>query len=302
MSIDKNICTVLINYNSDIDTVKCLKTLQESTLVPKVILIDNASKTPIDQAKIDFYPDIHLIHNAENVGFGRANNIGIEWAMKNTQADYFFILNNDTLVEKNTNEVLIKNFSVDPQIGMTTCLIEFVEPKSEIWYGGGEWDNRKGRPKVIRTKPLANQSRYVSFVSGCAMMIKREVIEKVGAFDKRFFMYIEDVEYCKRIIDAGFKLYYTTETKIVHVVNGSSSNNAAKGLNPKNPNLAFQAYHKFKNTLLTMGMHLPTKDFLKFRIYYSFFTAYKVLQFTLAGRFDALKAIRKAYVDYGKEK
>ena len=91
-----NVLVVLVNYNSPRDTYRCLESLAQSTLQPKVVVVDNASTGEglIDEQKTKAcYLDTHVIFNPHNDGFGGGNNIGLEWGLANSEADYFFILN-----------------------------------------------------------------------------------------------------------------------------------------------------------------------------------------------------------------
>lgn len=305
------IAVVLINYNSFEDTLECIKSLSSSTVLPFIVLVDNNST---NQAEIlirlpEYQPGIHVILNKENVGFGNANNIGIDWIIANTNAEYILLLNNDTIVQNDTLSVLHKDFEKDDSIGLTTCKITYFSNPDLVWYGGGEINLKRGKQKTIdfqkKASPEgANKSRYVSFASGCAMMFKRKVLKELGGFDSRLFMYVEDLELCLRLQKNNYKIWYSAETKILHKVHASTTKDSRNlpALHPKNPKLAFYVYHINKNLLLTMYRHLRGIKWLRFLAYYSLFSTYKTSTYIYHSRTAAIRSYIKALRDFGKEK
>jgi len=178
-----------------------------------------------------------------------------------------------------------------------------------VWYGGGDINIVRGKQRTVDfNKPAsddgANKSRYVTFASGCAMMFKRDILEKAGGFDSRFFMYVEDLELCMRIKKMGYKIWYTASTQILHKVHASSDNSVKTlpALHPDNPKLPFYMYHMVKNMLLTMNGHLTKKQWLKFLATYMSIMSYKNMIFFLKGRFKANGQFFKAIADFNKEK
>ena len=156
---------------------------------------------------------------------------------------------------------------------------------------------------MTATADGANKSRYVTFASGCAMMFNNTSISKIGGFDEKFFMYVEDLELCIRAQKLGYYIWYSAETFIIHKVYGSSNKTSINlpGMHPGNPNLAFYTYHTVKNMLLTMHKHLKGLKWLLFILNYSLIMFYKNLGYLLNGRIDGIKAYIKANVDFFKE-
>jgi len=298
----KELPIILVNYNGNEDTIACLQSILYTEMVPLpfVIVVDNASYGKVDEI-INFYPKIHIIKNKENLGFGKANNIGINWAIENLAFDYLLLLNNDTLIEKDSLYYLLDAFSKSPEIGIATSKIMYEKDREIVWYGGGDINYKRGWPKIanynqIATPNGANKSRFVTFVSGCVMMFSKKCLEKVGGFDDEFFMYCEDLELSLRVINLGFKLYYEPKSIIYHKVEGSINklDNNPKGIHHKNPSLLYLFYHVKSNQYLAMKKNLPLRDFLLFYIvYWLEFTYIVFAKILIHGKFKIIKIVFK---------
>ena len=151
-NLQKHIAVILINYNSLGYTNDCIAALSLSTIKPFIIVVDNSSSNAgkLEEELIAYNYGFHLIKLPVNIGFGKANNVAIKWAQDNYNADFFFILNNDTIVQPNTLENLIIPFCSDNNIGITTCKIVYAHNNDIVWYGGGELNYRRGKTKNCR--------------------------------------------------------------------------------------------------------------------------------------------------------
>jgi GT2 family glycosyltransferase len=289
---------ILVNYNNHNDTIQCLSAISSAGYSKNVVVVDNNSTViGVDDIKIQF-PDTILIKNHKNIGFGRANNIGIQWALDKTECEYVFILNNDTIINKNTVPALENALKNNHSIGIAASKIVMMEDPDTLWYGGGEIDWKKCSatiPGYLKSSnsEKANTQRIVTFASGCAILIKRHVLKKLGGFDQRFFMYVEDVELCIRIVKNGFNILYVPESIVYHKGQGSQGNKKKfyPLEHPKNPNLSFFSYHLTKNRLLTIKQHASRSEALQFWAFYPVFLIVKCLQYLFYKRIDAIKAI-----------
>lgn len=294
----RKMVVVLVNYNNNTDTVDCVKSIakSEGIKLPFIIVVDNNSKLKTIEEDLNFYPNLKVIYNNENIGFGRANNIGINWANNNLEYKYILLLNNDTVIEPITISTLTQQFKISEEIGITTCKTNFYDLKYVVWYGGGQINSYRGWPKIydygkLASNEGANQSRYVDFVSGCVMMFSKKSISQLIGFDDVFFMYCEDLELSLRARKLGIKIYYTSETTIYHKVQGSLKNQKQEtsGLTYKNPNLPFLWFHMKLNQWIVFHKHLGKLKFLIFNLlYWSEFTL-KLLFYLLRGRYDLIK-------------
>lgn len=300
----KKTVIILVNYNNHKDTIKCLNSISSAGYDNHVVVIDNYSTIPgVDKIK-ELFPKIKLIKNKENVGFGKANNLGIQWAFKNIACENVFILNNDTTIQENTIPQLERALEKDTKIAIATPKIVMMEDPKILWYGGGKIDWRKCSaiiPGYLNSSdtPESNQKRFVSFASGCAMLVRKEIILKLGGFDHRFFMYVEDVELCIKIIKNKYRILYVPEAVVYHKGQGSQRDTEQflPIEHPQNPKLPFFLYHLTKNRLLTIQKHASFSESLKFWIYYPAFLLFKISQYLINRRFDGIQAIFKGIKD-----
>lgn len=243
----KKIVLVTVNYNTAKDTNALLESIEKlhtPGLLLEVIIVDNGSKTIYELPNLHKNITVALIRLEENTGFSGGYNRGIQEALKN-DADYVLIINNDTLLDPSLIKNLVEVLESKPEIGVTTPKIYFAKghefhkdryTKNELgkvfWYAGGhiDWNHVSG---VHRGVDEVDHGQYdtvepIEFASGCCMLFKREVFEKVGLFDERYFLYYEDGDINERIKRAGYKIYYVPSAILMHV-NASSSGGAGRG-------------------------------------------------------------------------
>ncbi len=296
---------ILVNFKGAQDTVACLRSLHASEVVPRIVVVDNTPYDPELPDVIAQYPDIHLISAPENLGFGGGNNLGINWAMSQTDCEFFFIFNNDAIVEADTMTKLEASLDYHPEVGIVTPRIVFMEKPKLLWYGGGEVDWLRGAantPGILgdSDSPLALKPRNVSFASGCAMLIRRHLMAQLSGFDERFFMYEEDLELCLRTLELGWTIRYEPSALVLHVVQASSRGEQGfvGMLSPLNKNLTFYAYHLVRNRLINMHLHAKGLNRLIFILGFSLLLLKKSLHFALHQRWDGIAAICKGWHSY----
>lgn len=217
---------ILVNYNGYKDTIECINSLKKIDYSNyKIIIVDNASSdnsVRILQKKLN---NCKIIESKRNLGFAGGNNLGIKYALDN-KADYVLLLNNDTLVEPSFLTNMINSFKVDYNIGLVGCKIMYYPEKNIIWYGGGyiDWFKFIGVHYGIKQidKGQCNREKEIDFMTGCCMLIKREVFEKVGLLTEDYFMYLEDVDFCVKVKNSAYKIWYNSQAIIYHKVGFSS--------------------------------------------------------------------------------
>ena len=222
------VAVILVNFNGVNDTVECIKSLSVIKDVEKeIIVVDNHStdnSVEVLKAVQNKYA-FTLLETDENNGFSAGNNIGITYA-KNKNADYFLLLNNDTVVKADFLHYLLAGFEFDEKCGLTTGRILYHSMPNTIWYAGGSMNKKIGRTEHFHygekdcTTDLTPQS--VTFASGCCMCLSKKLVDNVGFFNEDFFLYEEDVEYCCRIMNAGFLMMYIPSAIIYHKVSAST--------------------------------------------------------------------------------
>jgi len=231
-----------VNWNRADDTIECLKTLASldySNYRP--LIVDNGSTDGSLGVIKAVFPVAEVIANKDNLGFARANNIGIEHALQQG-ADYILLLNNDTLVDKRLLTELVAVGESDPKIGMLAPKIYYhgggrcPQPCPELrrraaeggrlWSAGAQWRRFPPRVTIIgfgrEDGPAYSFQREVDYATGCAMLVKREVFERAGMFDPAFFMYHEDYDFSARVRRGGYRIVYVPQAVMWHKVSAST--------------------------------------------------------------------------------
>lgn len=226
----KMVAIILVNYNGSKDTIECIQSLQSLNYNNyTIIVVDNCSTDDsiekLQKAQQLF--EFKLLKSSKNNGFSAGNNIGINFARNELKADYYWLLNNDTLVEPDSLEELIRGFNYQKKVGITTARIYYNSNRKMIWYAGGNISHVTARTEhwhygEINPQIDVNNYQDVSFASGCCMLISREAIDKVGLLDEGYFLYEEDSEYCLRLYEHGLKIIYCPKSIIYHKVSAST--------------------------------------------------------------------------------
>lgn len=209
----KKIGIILVNYNGLDDTIECINSINKSDYDNyEIIVIDNNSRE--DATILSNYNHVIYKKLQDNVGFGVANNIGADMAVKNN-CELIMCLNNDTVILPDTLQKLSKHTNNST---ITTGAIYYYYDKGKLWYGGGKVSKIKG---IFRHEKYKG-SRKVSFISGCCIMLTADCFKKIGLFDAAYFMYYEDSDFSIKAIRNGYTLLYVYEARVYHKVGKSS--------------------------------------------------------------------------------
>jgi GT2 family glycosyltransferase len=271
----------------------------------KIVVVDTTPNDPELEAALNFAPDTTILRAAENLGFGKGNNLGIRWAVQHSGCELFFFLNNDAVVEPNSVETLERAMSIQGEVGIMVPRIAYLDEPEMLWYGGGEVDWRRASaytPGIGHSAvaELAMTERDVTFATGCALFVRRSVIRLIGGFDPRYFMYEEDVELCVRASKNGVRIRYLPASKILHRVQGSNrkSNESCPGFwTTTNPRLSFYTFHVIRNRLLTVYLHARGRNLLIVTVFFPLFLIRRAVPFIWGNRLDAVIAMFKGVVD-----
>ncbi len=209
---------IILNYNGKDFLKNTLESVYKLNYQNyQVVVVDNASTDgSFEEARLSF-GKFNFIQNSHNVGFAAGNNIAIKWALEK-MADYVFLLNNDALVEEETLTKLIDEAKKDNLLGILSPIIYKGDSK-QVWFSGGKINWLKMRAEHVE------DILETQYVTGCAMLIKKEVFKKIGLLDEKFFLYYEDTDFSFRAIKAGFKLKIVKTANVFHFEKSSESLN-----------------------------------------------------------------------------
>lgn len=212
----KKVAVVILNYLVKDLTLKCIQSVRNSSFRDIIIIVvDNNSQDGLDD-EIEKLEGILFIQTKKNLGYAGGNNVGIKKAME-LNAELIFILNPDTEVDKEAIKYLVGG--IEKYSAGIACPKIYFEDRKTIWFAGKDFDNlnvlgkHRGVDEIDRGQFDEDQETEAS---GAAMLIKKEVIEKVGMLDERFFLYLEDSDFSKRVKNAGFRIMYIYSSKVYH--------------------------------------------------------------------------------------
>jgi hypothetical protein len=222
-----SVLILLLNFNSEQDTLACLRSL-EKIEYPKfeLLIVDNGSESHSVQAIREAYPRVPIVLNESNLGFVEGNNLGLHDALKRGD-DYTLLLNNDTEVAPDFLTKLVEAAESDPLVVMLGPTIYYYDEPDRIWSAGGQIQWTLGKATMLGINEVdegqyGSAWREVDFVTGCALLVRMSILESVGMLDPRFFLYYEEVEWCSRASRAGYKIMHVPQSKVWHKISPES--------------------------------------------------------------------------------
>jgi GT2 family glycosyltransferase len=221
------VAVIVLNWNGRDLTLDCLDSLLQSTYKNlEVWLVDNASSDDsVEAVQEKFAGQVKIIVNNTNLGFAGGNNIGIDRALA-AGADYVLLLNNDTVVDPGMVGHLADHLTQNAEAGIAGPKIYYHNPPNQIWFAGGEVFPARATARHIgiREKDTGRYDtlKQTDYITGCALMARREVFEKIGRLDPVYMAYFEDTDFCMRARQAGFKIYYVPAGKVWHKISAST--------------------------------------------------------------------------------
>lgn len=277
--------------------LKNMPCLMECLTSLGVITYSNYSVTvvnngPEDLGGINGYlkQKVRVLNSPSNAGFACGNNLGIREALQG-QLDYILLLNDDTVVPSDFLDILVDAAETLADIGMVGPRIYYFGTQ-KIWFSGGKLDERAGLmscPHADETDGSRNDAvpEETDYLTGCALLVKRAVIEKIGLLDERFFLYWEDVDWGLRAKESGFKNLVIPSARVWHKVSSSSG-----GMDS-----LIRVYHRTRSHLLLAKLHAP-KALPKLHIQFFRDIAWLLLKSNDGNRFKKARAYTAAIKDY----
>lgn len=221
---------VIVNYESNKDTLDCISALMHSKVKFKyeVIVVDNSSKDKLGALLKRKFPNVKYIKSEKNVGYGAGNNLGV----KNASGEYILFLNPDTRVNPDTLKVLSEFLDKNKKAaGLSPVLtdekgVTFSQMGSKeltplraifsLTFINRIFPNNPISKRYFLNGVPSEKEREADAIPGSAFMIRKSIFEKAGKFDENIFLYFEESDLGKRIKALGYKLYITPKTKVMH--------------------------------------------------------------------------------------
>lgn len=230
-----DVSIIIVNWNAEALLAQCLRHVRDTVerVSYEVIVVDNHSTDCSREMVRRDFPEATLIANENNRGFAAANNQGIAVS----QGRYVLLLNSDAFVEEHTIDEMVAFMDERPEAGMAACQLLYEDRRLQESCSAfptleTEFYTAVGLEKLFPRHPVFgkylmggwdhSEVREVDVIMGAFMLVRREAIAQVGAMDEGYFMYSEEVDWCYRFKQAGWKIYYNPYVQAVHLWGGTS--------------------------------------------------------------------------------
>jgi GT2 family glycosyltransferase len=268
---------IIVNYKTPELTTRCIESVCNSTVNFgfEIIVVDNDSQDNSEEKITKKFPNVKWINSGDNLGFGRANNLGAQNAMGKN----FLLLNSDMLLEKETLEKSLSILNNDSTIGALGCHLinEDGTDQKSVYYHIGDY-NGVLKDNLFYNYLFYKQPTKIKGIMGAFMLIPQNIFDQVNGFDPDFFMYAEELELCTRISKAGYKIEYTEETTAIHKHGGSSSS---------------KRWSQRQNLVSNALLYLKINGIFGYLFYHLLFHVNTITNFVLMWKLD--KNYRKGY-------
>ena len=213
---------IILNYNGADVLPACLDSVYKLNYPNKeVVVVDNnSSDNSFEEARKKFR-NFHFIKNSHNAGFASGNNVAIKWALEK-MADYIFLLNNDTIIKGDALIKMVNIMERSTELGIISPTI-YQEKSKRIWFAGGKINWLKMRTEHKKNKnncEIIDKNKTLllntDYITGCAMLIRKNVFSEIGLFDEKFFLYYEDADFSYRAKQEGFNLGVASQATVFH--------------------------------------------------------------------------------------
>jgi GT2 family glycosyltransferase len=237
LAVRDSVAIVIVTYNSLEEIDACLHSLVGHTApFPTTITVVDNQSTDNTAAHVrkEWAPSVQVIESGGNLGFARANNIGI----RATDSEYVLLMNPDTVAPPGAIQTLVRGLAGHPEAAIAGARLLGPTGFPELSWGPriGPWNelkhkifsrlyHRKVRAIVRKVDKLSRQPREVAWVSGACMVIRRADLDAVGLLDERFFMYTEDVDLCVQMAKRGRTILYVAGAEVLHYRGRSAARN-----------------------------------------------------------------------------
>jgi len=279
---------ITVNYNGLSDTCALIDSIPFNEDM-EVIVVDNGSTNNEANVLQERYPNIKVIRSDKNLGFAGGNNLGIKAA----KGKYLFLINNDTVFKKFNPQLLIQRLESTSKIGMVCPKIRFAWGNNPIQFAG----YTPLSPITIRNRAIGfgeedkgqyNTPYQTPYAHGAAMMLKREVIDKVGLMPECYFLYYEELDWSMMITRVGYEIWYEPTSTIYHKESQSTGQNSP-----------LRTYYITRNRLLLVKRNFTgIKKYLAYTYLQMIVATRDIIKYLIKGRMDLLKATTNGLRDF----
>jgi len=267
---EPKISVVVVTYNNLDDTRRCVRSLLQLTGPrARIIVVDNGSEDREDDALgTEFGTAISTLRVPENRGYAAGANVGIRAAL-GQGAGYVWLLNNDTVVRENALAHLVAPLFERSDLGLVSPIIlgsEMVDWSEGIWYAGGHLDLAHSSAQHVNEmgESISMPLLPTDFVTGCAMLVRREVFESIGLLDESFYLFWEDVDFSLRACRRGWRIAVVAAPDVHHKVHGTIGRGTYRFLNERNGRTVAGRYANSRQILTLLKFTLrSTRQLLR---------------------------------------
>ncbi len=223
---------IIVNYNGEKLLIDCIRSIQKFVDYNyEIIVVDNASSDNSIGLLQQHFPSVKIIKNKSNIGFAAGNNIGVS----KSEGKYILLLNNDTILLSPLSK-LVDKFEINSKIGVLGCTLRFDNYEVQPSFGYEHTPIRiilswlisrkfSRIPNIFKrsennTQRYYNKEQKVDWVSAAALFTKSDLWNRLQGMDEKYFMYIEDVDYCRRVRELDFDIIFSPDTEIIHLERG----------------------------------------------------------------------------------
>lgn len=278
------VTAVVLNWCNEHDTKACIDSLATQDYAwLSILIVDNASPDGSGPRLHARYPDATYLQTDRNYGYSGGNNRGIKLAVDGG-AEYVLVVNNDTVLQPSCVSQLVTAMRGAETAAVGPKILRYDSPDT-IWFGGGTFDRlraigRHDGENLSDANPSESETREVSFLTGCCMLIPAAALKTVGVFRDDFFAYCEDVEWCLRVAEKRMKLVYAPAARIKHRV-------PPIGTVPS----AMQIRYRDRNRRRIVRLHYSATDTLLFTLWFYPSRAALLLRYALQGEVERVRAV-----------
>jgi GT2 family glycosyltransferase len=253
------VVALVLNWNNLPDTLECVDSLRGSDYPNLAVwVVDNGSREDPSAVLQERYPDLRVLRNPGNFGYGGGNNVGLRRAI-DAGAVYVLLLNNDAIVAPDCVRGLVAAVEADCRIGMATPRVFYYDRPTEIYWDGGVVDWESGDvPHDSRDLPVEAGIVRSEWLNGCSLLVRAATIRDIGLLDERYFLYFEDADWSVRAARRGWTNAVVLQARAWHKVHRSTGGFA-------NPAIRF---YYFRNRYLFAAAHRPSRGCLLWKLRY----------------------------------